>query len=124
MAYDTQTIALIGAAFLIILLLVLILIRQSRSHRISATQIEQLMQREQRDREQDSANHLMYVQGMLHDQAQVLGHFSHTLMIARELVAWGPTAEVFTEANWQRAQGLHEPFDDRAPVCDADEVAA
>lgn len=64
------------------------------------------------------------VVAVLHDQAQVLGHFSHTLMIARELVAWGPTAEVFTEANWQRAQGLHEPFDDRAPVCDADEVAA
>ena len=42
MADDTQTIALIGAAFLIILLLVLILIRQSRSYRISAAQIEQL----------------------------------------------------------------------------------
>jgi zinc/manganese transport system ATP-binding protein len=57
------------------------------------------------------------VVAVLHDQTQVCRHFDHTLMLARELVAWGPTAEVMTEANWQRAQSMHEAFDDAAPVC-------
>lgn len=62
------------------------------------------------------------VVAVLHDQAQVRGHFPFTLMIARELVAWGPTEEAFTPAHWARAQALHEAFDDQAPVChDSDE---
>lgn len=57
------------------------------------------------------------VVAVLHDAVQVRQHFPQTLMIARELVAWGPTAEVFTDANWERAQALHEAFDDNAPEC-------
>ena len=54
---------------------------------------------------------------------QVREHFPQTMMIARELVAWGGTAEVLGEANWQRAQSMHEAFDELAPVCQADEAA-
>lgn len=61
------------------------------------------------------------VVAVLHDEHQVREHFPLTLMIARELVAWGPTAEVYTESNWQRAQALHEAFDEQAPVCREDE---
>ncbi len=54
---------------------------------------------------------------VLHDLAQVRAHFPLTLLLARELVAFGPTAEVLTEANWARAQHMREPFDDHAPPC-------
>jgi zinc/manganese transport system ATP-binding protein len=57
------------------------------------------------------------VVAVLHDQSQVCAHFDYTLMLARELVAWGPTAEVVTDANWHRAQAMHEAFDEGAPVC-------
>ena len=40
----------------------------------------------------------------LHNLAQVREHFPLTLMLARELVAFGPTAEVLNETNWARAQ--------------------
>lgn len=56
---------------------------------------------------------------VLHDITQVRAHFAHTLLLAREPVAWGPTAEVLTEANWARAQRLREPFDEQALVCDS-----
>lgn len=61
---------------------------------------------------------------VLHDAVQVRAHFPHTLMIARELVAFGPTEAVFTDAHWARAQALHEAFDDNAPECHADEERA
>ena len=55
---------------------------------------------------------------VLHDTAQVRAHFPQTLLLAREPVAWGATAEVLTEANWARAQSLREPFDERADECE------
>lgn len=55
---------------------------------------------------------------VLHDLAQVRTHFPLTLLLARELIAWGPTAEVLTTAHWSRAQRMKEPFDDAAPVCE------
>ena len=55
---------------------------------------------------------------MLHDTAQVREHFPQTLLLAREPVAWGATAEVLTDANWARAQTLHEPFDEQAGECE------
>ncbi|MDP3888116.1 zinc ABC transporter ATP-binding protein AztA [Hydrogenophaga sp.] len=54
---------------------------------------------------------------VLHDLAQVRAHFPFTLLLARELVAYGPTAEVLTDAHWARAQRMHEAFDDDAPLC-------
>jgi zinc/manganese transport system ATP-binding protein len=55
---------------------------------------------------------------VLHDLAQVRAHFPLTLLLARELVAFGPTAEALTEANWARAQHMREPFDEAAPPCE------
>jgi zinc/manganese transport system ATP-binding protein len=40
-------------------------------------------------------------------------------LLARELVAFGPTAEALTDAHWARAQRMREPFDDGAPPCAA-----
>ncbi|MEY5100167.1 MAG: hypothetical protein RJA36_2886 [Pseudomonadota bacterium] len=61
------------------------------------------------------------VVAVLHDLPQVREHFPLTMVIARELVAWGATPQALSEANWQRAQSLHEAFDEQAPVCHADE---
>jgi zinc/manganese transport system ATP-binding protein len=59
------------------------------------------------------------VLAVLHDMAQVRQHFPHTLLLARELVAAGPTAQVLTDAHLQRARHLNEAFDDDAPECTA-----
>lgn len=56
---------------------------------------------------------------VLHDLEQVRAHFPQTLLLAREPVAWGATAEVLTAANLARAQSLREPFDELAGECEA-----
>ncbi len=56
---------------------------------------------------------------VLHDLAQVRAHFPHTLLLAREPVAWGRTADVLTAEHWTRALRLQEPFDDGAAPCEA-----
>jgi zinc/manganese transport system ATP-binding protein len=56
----------------------------------------------------------------LHDDAQVRAVFPQTLLLARELVGWGATAEVLTAANLQRARTMAEAWDEAAPVCDID----
>lgn len=71
--------------------------------------------------------HTWHAQGrtvlaVLHDMDQVRQHFPSTLLLARELVAHGPTDQVLTEAHLQRARQLNEAFDDDAPACDADEA--
>lgn len=55
---------------------------------------------------------------VLHDLQQVQAHFPRTLLLAREAVAWGPTAEVLTPENWSRALAMREPFDERAEICE------
>lgn len=59
---------------------------------------------------------------VLHDDTQVRQYFPQTLLLARELVGWGPTAEVLNEPNLQRARALAEAWDETAPVCDTDTV--
>jgi zinc/manganese transport system ATP-binding protein len=59
---------------------------------------------------------------VLHDDAQVRQHFDQTVLLARELVAWGPTSQVLTEAHLQRARALSEAWDDNADFCHADET--
>lgn len=54
---------------------------------------------------------------VLHDDAQVRQHFPQTLLLARELVAWGATDHVLTEANVQRARAMAEAWDESAEVC-------
>ena len=57
---------------------------------------------------------------VLHDDAQVRQHFPQTLLLARELVGWGPTAEVLTEAKLMRARAMAEAWDETAEVCEVD----
>lgn len=59
---------------------------------------------------------------VLHDDAQVKAHFDQTVLLARELVAWGPTAQVLTAPNLQRARALAEAWDDNAEICHTDEA--
>ncbi|MGE3147324.1 MAG: metal ABC transporter ATP-binding protein [Pseudorhodoplanes sp.] len=55
----------------------------------------------------------------LHDIDLVKRHFPATLLLAREKVAWGPTAEVLTEANLGKARRMCEAFDEEAHRCAA-----
>ncbi|HCX82841.1 MAG: ABC transporter [Curvibacter sp. RIFCSPHIGHO2_12_FULL_63_18] len=57
---------------------------------------------------------------VLHDDAQVREYFPHTLLLARECIAWGPTAEVLTDPNLQRARAMAEAWDETAAICDID----
>jgi zinc/manganese transport system ATP-binding protein len=49
---------------------------------------------------------------VLHDLTQVQAHFDTTLLLARELVAWGPTDEVVRPAQLERARAMAESWDD------------
>jgi zinc/manganese transport system ATP-binding protein len=53
----------------------------------------------------------------LHDLELVKAHFPETLLLAREPVAWGKTAEVLTPDNWLKARRMCEAFDDQAQAC-------
>lgn len=57
------------------------------------------------------------VVAVLHDLDTVRAQFPDTLMIAREIVAHGPTAQVLTSANLLRARAMCEAFDEDAGVC-------
>ena len=57
---------------------------------------------------------------VLHDDAQVRTYFPQTLLLARECIAWGPTAQVLTDANLQRARAMAEAWDETAAICDID----
>jgi zinc/manganese transport system ATP-binding protein len=55
---------------------------------------------------------------VLHDLDQVRRHFPQTLLIARELIGWGPTGTVLTEANLSKARMLSESWDEDAAICE------
>lgn len=57
------------------------------------------------------------VLAVLHDMDTVRAHFPDTLLLAREKVAHGATAQVLTAQNLFRARQMAEAFDDRAAVC-------
>lgn len=57
---------------------------------------------------------------VLHDFDMVRAHFPHTLLLARDLVGHGPTAQVLTAENLLRARRMCESFDPAAPLCDRD----
>ena len=58
----------------------------------------------------------------LHDIDLVRGHFPETLLLAREPVAWGATAEVLTAENLSEARRMCEAFDDGAAACAVDDL--
>jgi zinc/manganese transport system ATP-binding protein len=53
----------------------------------------------------------------LHDFDLVKANFPHTLLLAREPVAWGATAEVLTADNLLKARQMCEAFDEHAEAC-------
>lgn len=60
---------------------------------------------------------------VLHDHAQVQQVFPNCLLLAREVIAWGATASVLTDANLRRAQDMAEDHNGHAPVCRQDVTA-
>ena len=53
----------------------------------------------------------------LHDLDIVRGHFPQALLLAREPVAWGATADVLTQDNIVKARRMCEAFDEHAEAC-------
>ncbi len=58
------------------------------------------------------------VVAVLHDMELVREHFPEALLLAREPVAWGPTAQVLHAENLFRARQMAERWDESAPVCE------
>lgn len=58
------------------------------------------------------------VVAVLHDMELVRENFPQTLLLAREAVAWGPTAQVLHAENLFRARQMAERWDESAPVCE------
>lgn len=55
---------------------------------------------------------------VLHDFDQVRAHFPQTLLIARELIAWGDTASAMSAENLLRARAMSENWDEASEFCD------
>ena len=53
----------------------------------------------------------------LHDLDVIKANFPEALLLAREPVAWGATAEVLTSDNWAKARRMCEAFDEGAQAC-------
>lgn len=64
------------------------------------------------------------VVAVLHDDAQVREHFPQTVLLARELIDWGPTSRVMTGQRLASARQMAEAWDDEAGLCDIDAVAS
>lgn len=58
----------------------------------------------------------------LHDLDQVRAHFPRTLLLAREVVAWGPTRQVLTAKHLAEARQLTEAWNEHAEVCERGEA--
>lgn len=54
---------------------------------------------------------------VLHDLDLVRNQFPQTLLLAREPIAWGSTAEVLTPANRLKARMMAESWDEEAEAC-------
>ncbi len=56
---------------------------------------------------------------VVHDMALVREVFPETLLLARQEIAWGRTADVLTAENLARARRFTEAWNENAPWCDA-----
>jgi zinc/manganese transport system ATP-binding protein len=63
------------------------------------------------------------VVAVLHDLDLVRRAFPDTLLIARQVIGSGPTADVLTESNLAAARRMPEAWDEHAPVCHVRERA-
>jgi zinc/manganese transport system ATP-binding protein len=59
---------------------------------------------------------------VVHDHDLVRAHFPDTMLLARELVAWGETRLVLAGNNLARAREFRETWDENAPWCDLDDA--
>jgi zinc/manganese transport system ATP-binding protein len=59
----------------------------------------------------------------LHDIDQVRAHFDGTLLLARELVAWGGTKDVLTPENLAKARQTIEAWEEHPEICERGERA-
>ena len=57
------------------------------------------------------------VLAVLHDMTQVSRHFPESLLLAREVIAWGETSSVVCEENLSRARRLPLAPDPQAITC-------
>ena len=55
---------------------------------------------------------------VLHDLEQVRANFEQTLLLAREQVSWGPTAQVLDAAHLFKARQMSQAWDDTAVLCE------
>jgi zinc/manganese transport system ATP-binding protein len=61
---------------------------------------------------------------VLHDIDQVRQHFPSTLLLARETIAWGNTADILHPDNLRRAKNMAEHWSADAQPCAIDEENA
>ncbi len=54
---------------------------------------------------------------VLHDFEQIRAHFPETLLLAREMIDWGPTATAMSAANLMKARAMAERWDEDADTC-------
>lgn len=62
------------------------------------------------------------VVAVLHDIELVRRYFPQTLLLAREVLAWGDTPAVLTPVNLDRSRQFNEGVDEHAAVCHHDEA--
>jgi zinc/manganese transport system ATP-binding protein len=55
---------------------------------------------------------------VMHDLPLVREHFPQSLMLARELIGWGPTAQVLCDENLARASSLASNWVEHAAECE------
>ncbi len=63
------------------------------------------------------------VLAVLHDFEQVRAHFPHTLLLAREMIGWGPTETTLSPANLLRARAMAESWNEDVELCGPDRQA-
>lgn len=59
----------------------------------------------------------------LHDLETARAAFPQTLLLARDAIAWGPTADVLTPDRLARARAMHQGWVEGAHVCDRTHAA-
>lgn len=55
---------------------------------------------------------------VLHEMDQALEYFPESILLARELIGWGPTKKVLCDANLKKARLMTEAWDEDAPACE------
>ena len=60
---------------------------------------------------------------VLHDFDRIQTHFPQTLLLAREVIGWGPTSTILSPDNLLRARAMEESWDENALICAPGEEA-